>query len=209
MKLSYAHGATPIDDISNLIPRWVQTQSDLNQVEAENILNAAKKYLMRSIPKPQHWFNIPMLQKIHREMFSDVWTWAGKFRTTQTTPGVIPYLIPEALKNLCDDVHFWCTENCNFNQIEQAAIIHHRLVYIHPYSNGNGRFSRLVSDRYLKAMKCTFPDWPTDINQDGHHRNQYIQTLKKADYGDYEPLILFMLEHGAKDPLRIEGTNQY
>ncbi|MGA8163488.1 MAG: hypothetical protein WB791_00495 [Waddliaceae bacterium] len=130
MKFSYAEGATPIDDISGLIPSWVKTQSDLNQVEAENIFTATGKYLMRSVSQPQNWFNVPMLQKIHHEMFFDVWNWAGKFRTTRTIPGVDPCQIPEALKILCDDVGFWCTDRCDLTRVEQAAVIHHRLVFI-------------------------------------------------------------------------------
>lgn len=200
MKFSYAEGATPIDDISDLIPNWVRTQGDLNQVEAESIFSATGKYLMKPVRKPLLWFNISLLQRIHREMFFDVWSWAGKFRTTQTAPGIAPNLIHESLKNLCDDVRFWNTENCNLTRIEQAAIIHHRLVFIHPFQNGNGRFSRLVSDRYLKAVGGSFPNWPTDLNYDGKCRSKYIEALKKADKGNYEPLVLYILEHGAKEP---------
>jgi len=198
MKFSYAEGATPIDDISGLKPKWVKTQDDLNQVEAENIFSATNKYLMRPINPPQNWFNVPILQKIHNEMFSDVWDWAGKFRKTQTNPGIEPYRIPEALRNLCDDVHFWCTENNDLTRIEQAARVHHRLAFIHPYPNGNGRFSRLIADRYLKARHCLFPSWPSDLNRDWKYRKQYINALKKADIGDYQPLINYMKENGAK-----------
>ena len=199
VKFSYAEGATPINDISDLKPNWVKTQDDLNLVEAESIFNATGKYLMKSIEAPQKWFNIPMLQKIHHEMFFKVWDWAGKFRTTQTIPGIEPYRIPEALRNLCDDVIFWCTEKNNLTLIEQAARIHHRLVFIHPYPNGNGRFSRLISDRYLKAKKCPFPNWPADLNKDGQYRKRYIEALKMADKGDYYPLITYMKENGVSE----------
>ena len=140
-----------------------------------------------------------MLQKIHYDMFFDVWDWAGTFRTTQTIPGLELYQIAEALRNLCCDVQFWCTETCELTLVEQAARIHHRLVFIHPYSNGNGRFSRLVSDRYLKAWKCPFPNWSTDLGRDGQCRKRYIAALKEADEGDYVPLTLYITEYGARD----------
>ncbi len=133
------------------------------------------------------------LQKIHYDMFHDVWDWAGKLRTTQTCPGIKPYQIYGALVHLCDDVLYWCKGGCDLTTVEQAAKIHHQLVYIHPYPNGNGRFSRLVSDRYLKACKCPFPNWPIDLNKDGESRKQYIAPLKSADIGDYEPLIHYMM----------------
>lgn len=195
MKLSYPEGATPIDDLSDLKPAWVKIQEDLNNVEAENIAAASSKYLLKSVSHPPKWFNIPFLQKIHYDMFHDVWQWAGQFRKTQTCPGIKPHQIYLALVDLCDDVHYWCQERCDLTIIEQAARIHHRLVFIHPYPNSNGRFSRLVSDRYLKACKTPFPNWPVDLNKDGQSRTKYITALKKADVGDYEPLIFFMTEH--------------
>ena len=195
MKFLYPEGATPLDDISCLKPVWVKTQEDLNNVEAENISSAISKYLLKAIAPPERWFNISFLQKIHRDMFCDVWDWAGKFRTTQTHPGIEPYQIYEALAHLCDDVRYWCQNECDLTTMEQAARIHHQLVYIHPYPNGNGRFSRLISDRYLKACKYPFPNWPIDLNQDGEARKKYLAALKNADVGHYEPLVHYMASY--------------
>jgi len=133
MNFFYPEDATPIDDISALKLHWVKTQKDLNHVEAENISNALSKYLIKSVSSPKKWFNISMLKKIHYEMFCNVWSWAGKFRTTQTTPGIQPYQINEALENLCRDVHYWSNKNYCLNLVERAARIHHRLVFIHPF----------------------------------------------------------------------------
>ncbi len=200
MKFSYPEGATPVDDISGLKIPWVKTQEDLNQVEAENIASATSKHLLKSIRLPKQWFNVPTLQKIHYDMFFDVWDWAGKFRKTQTSPGIKPYQILGAMANLCHDVLFWCSEACELTILEQGAKIHHQLVFIHPFPNGNGRFSRIVSDRFLKAWKCPFPDWPIDLDKEGQGRKAYISALQEADRGNYEPLVLFMIEYGAKDP---------
>ncbi|HEY5234584.1 MAG TPA: mobile mystery protein B [Rhabdochlamydiaceae bacterium] len=194
MKFIYPEGATPLDDISGLKPSWVKTQEDLNNVEAENISNAASTHLLKSVSAPEHWFKGPFLQKLHYDMFRDVWEWAGKFRTTQTCPGIKPFQIHGALTNLCDDVRYWCGVECNLPIIEQAARIHHQLVFIHPFLNGNGRFSRLVSDRFLKGCKYPFPNWPIDLDKDGRSRAHYIAALKKADLGDYEPLVIYMME---------------
>lgn len=194
MRFSYPEGATPIDDLSGLKPAWVKTQEDLNNVEAENIASATTKYLLKSVSHPKTWFNIPFLQNIHYEMFNDVWEWAGQFRKTQTCPGIKPHQIYLALTHLCDDVQYWSQAECELTIMERAAKIHHQLVFIHPYPNGNGRFSRLVSDRYLKACKSTFSDWPVDLNRDGQSRKQYIAALRRADVGDYGPLVLFMTE---------------
>jgi Ankyrin repeats (3 copies)/Fic/DOC family len=80
-----------------------------------------------------------------------------------------------------------------------AARIHHQLVSIHPFENGNGRFSRLVGDRFLIAWKCSYPTWP-DLNSEGVTRRDYINTLKLADKGEYDPLVALMRQLGASDP---------
>lgn len=200
IKFEYPEGATPIDDISGLKISWVKTQKDLNRVEGENIAKATYKYLMKNVSIPQLWFKVTELKKIHKEMFFDVWDWAGNFRTNQTNLGVKPYMIYNFLNELCLDVLYWGEDRCELTFIEQAARVHYKLVSIHPFQNGNGRFSRLVSDRYLKAWKCQFPIWPIELQNDGNLREQYISSLKSADKGDYDALIHFMKTCGAKEP---------
>ncbi|MFA5250493.1 MAG: mobile mystery protein B [Parachlamydiales bacterium] len=196
----YPEGATPIDDISGLKISWVTTQAHLNMVEAENIALAIEKYLTKSINAPTSWFTVANLQRIHKDMFDDVWDWAGIFRTTQTIPGVRPYQIQSALKDLCDDVFYWNQNGCEMTFLEQAAQIHHRLVLIHPFPNGNGRFSRIVADRYLKGWKCSMPLWPNEIQKESQARKLYIKALRLADAGDYSLLMEFTKKYGGKDP---------
>lgn len=44
-QFEFPEGATPISDCSSLIPPWFHHLNDLNRVEAENIMNAQRKYL--------------------------------------------------------------------------------------------------------------------------------------------------------------------
>ena len=207
----YPEGATPIDDISGLKISWVKTQSHLNRVEAENIASAIENHLLKTIPSPLNWFNITYLKKVHKDMFDGVWDWAGSFRYFQTIPGIKPHQIQHALQDLCDDVFYWNNHECEMTFLEQSARIHHRLVFIHPFPNGNGRFSRILADRYLKAWKCSFPVWPSELENKSQTRKQYILSLKSADLGDYSLLIDFMRKYGGKDPSLSEllGYNFY
>ncbi len=195
---NYAEGATPLSDYSELKLNWVHNQNDLNKAEAENIALAQSKYLSGNIGNPSLWFNIGNLKTIHHAMFCNVWKWAGNFRQSITSIGIEPYLIPIRLGEICADINTWCTEPIELTFLEQAARIHHQLVFIHPFKNGNGRFSRLIADRYLMAYKCPHPHWPY-LQNDGQSRHNYIQSLKEADKGNYNPLIEFMHTHGARD----------
>lgn len=153
---------------------------------------------MRSIRPPQTWCIVQTLQKIHYDMFCDVWDWAGKFRQTQTSIGVKAYTIPTELSLLCKEVNFWYSDDCELALMEQAVRFHHRLVFIHPFPNGNGRFARLLSDRYLKAFNYRFPTWPRDLEETSPNRSAYIAALKDADLGSFDALQAFFKVHGAK-----------
>lgn len=199
-RFEFPEGATPIADCNGLIPLWVHHLHDLNRVEAENILNAQRKYLKGRIGDPQIWFQVKELKAIHQAMFGNVWEWAGKYRKSITSIGVNPSLIPAQLAELCLEVSSWLQYPVELTFVEMAARVHHRLVFIHPFENGNGRFSRLIADRFLLAFRCQYPIWPSHLNQEGVVRKDYIKTLKSADKGDYTPLVDFMKKLGANDP---------
>ena len=133
-------------------------------------------------------------------MFGEVWEWAGAFRKSVTSIGIEPNLIPFQLAELCLEVRSWMENPVELTFVEMAARIHHRLVFIHTFENGNGRFSRLIADRFLLALRCTYPLWPDHLNHEGIHRKDYIQTLKYADRGDYMSLIALIKKLGACDP---------
>lgn len=199
-RFEFPEGVTPIDDCSGLIPLWVHNLNDLNRVEAENIMNAQRKYLREPVADPQNWFHVKELKAIHQAMFGDVWKWAGVYRKSITSIGINPGLIPAQLAELCIEVLSWLEYPVELTFVEMAARVHHRLVFIHPFENGNGRFSRLIADRFLLAFRCPYPVWPSHLNQEGIVRKDYIKTLQSADGGDYAPLVDFMKKLGASDP---------
>lgn len=72
---------------------------------------------------------------------------------------------------------------------EIAARIHHRLVQIHPFLNGNGRWARLITNIYLKKQLHRTLQWPEEtLQEDSPFRKKYIAALKKADDGNYQAL---------------------
>jgi Fic-DOC domain mobile mystery protein B len=190
-KFEFPEGATPLEDYSGLKLSWVQFLSDLNRVEAENIFSAQKQYLYRSVKLPETWFNPGEFKRIHWAMFHEVWEWAGSFRVVNTNIGIKPHKIPIELALFCAEVRGWSEEPYDLTLLERAARIHHRLVLIHPFENGNGRFSRLIADRYLKAYRHPFPIWPS-LENNGNIRSDYIRSLRCADRGDYDPLLQLM-----------------
>jgi fido (protein-threonine AMPylation protein) len=86
-------------------------------------------------------------------MFGSVWGWAGDYRKSITSIGLSPVMIPSQLAEFCFEVLAWFHNPVELTFVEIAARIHHRLVFIHPFENGNGRFSRLIADRFLLALR--------------------------------------------------------
>lgn len=181
-------GATPIEDISDLIPTHILNRDELNEWEANNILKAARKFLAKST---EFNFSIELIKKIHREMFDMTWQWAGKLRTRNYNIGVDWHNIQDELKKLVDDLNYWQKEK-TFDFLQQSMRLHHKLVQIHAFVNGNGRHARLAADIFLYSHKQKLPTWPNKkLIEETDIRKEYINALKAADKGDYSFLEAF------------------
>lgn len=183
--------ATPIDDISDLKLSGITSYRALCNQEAESILRAKGKYFRRTT-KLLH-VSEGLIKRIHVDMFGPIWKWAGKYRKTITNIGVKPYLISVELMKLCEDLRYW--ESNSWNLIERGAQLHHRLVAIHPFENGNGRHARFISDLYLHSYGHPIPKWPVEISEDADLRTEYIQALREGDSGNINSLISYMIRY--------------
>ena len=183
-------GETPLDDISGLKIKDVTTRAELDVVEADNILDAFLNYTLSTEQLENITFDTLFLQQLHVDMFGKVWTWAGEFRTTQTSIGVEAVNIRQALYRLMDDLAFWEKE---WDYKDTAIRLHYTLVKIHPFLNGNGRCARLFTDLWLLSQGQEMLEWGSDnIDVENETRREYISALQAVDSGDYEKLKRFM-----------------
>lgn len=183
-------GETPLDDISGLKIKEITTRAELDVVEADNILDAFLKYTTSSEQIENIKFDTLFLQQLHKDMFAKVWSWAGDFRTTQTSIGIEAVNIRQALYQLMDNLAFW---ESSWNHKDTAARLHYSLVKIHPFLNGNGRCGRLFTDLWLLSIGKDMLEWGgDDINNENQSRTEYIAALREVDNGDYERLKNFM-----------------
>lgn len=190
--LEYVPGATPLDEeeLAGLIPDHVTSRVQLNELEQANILSAeawTNKVRIKRVTDRE------FLLRLHKQMFGSVWQWAGKFRLTEKNIGVAPNQIAVMLLNLCRDVDTW-VEHKTYLPDEIAVRFHHRLVAIHPFSNGNGRHARMAADLLLEhTLRAPRFTWgSTTLIESGETRTRYIDALRSADDNDYEPLSRFV-----------------
>jgi Fic-DOC domain mobile mystery protein B len=181
-------GETPIDDISGLRNKDISTRSQLNAAEAENILKATLKYLAGRPSRRAAPFSVAWMLKLHREMFGDVWKWAGEIRSCELNIGVPFYQVRQDLLVLAEDMATW--RQFDHGLVEQAVRLHYRAVCIHPFLNGNGRWARMLANILLKQNRSPIIEWPeTVIGSESTVRKEYIAAIKDADRGDEEPFI--------------------
>lgn len=168
----------------------ITIQSQLNEWEAANILKA--EMWLFSNANHGNFLSIGFTKLLHTKMFDSTWKWAGQFRLTERNIGVSPFTITTELSNLLEDVRYQVIHE-SFPMDEIAYRFHHRLVAIHPFSNGNGRHARLFTDLLLEqAGQPRFTWGRKRLETEGPIRKQYIHALQDADKHDYAALAEFV-----------------
>lgn len=191
LKPTYAPGATPLDpdELAELIPRHITTQGELNEWELQNIIEGAQWAAGR---RSADILSFDFMLDLHRRMLGKTWRWAGTLRNSEKNIGVAPEMVAGELRNLCDDIRYQI-EHQTYPVNEIGARFHHRLVRIHPYANGNGRFARLLTDLLLERHGAQPFAWgDADLVAASEVRDQYIAALRAADAQDYDPLFRFL-----------------
>ena len=180
-------GETPIDP-SHLKDKGIKTRSQLNRAEFDNIHKATFKYLSEQPSKKNAPFEFGWLLKLHGEMFGDVWSYAGTIRQKDLNIGVPWSLVGQRLSELVLTIPVWVK---SVPDLEQAVRIHHQAVQIHPFLGGNGRWSRMLANIWLKQQGLPVVEWPEGEigTTESAARGAYIAAIKQADAGDMTPLI--------------------
>ena len=128
-----------------------------------------------------------IIQQIHEIVTRGILEESGKYRTknvritgSKTTP-------PSYLKILkLMEKYTSNIKKLKLHPIKKATFIHHEFVRIHPFLDGNGRVSRLITNLYL--MNQGYP--PIILKKED--RRKYYQALQKADDSDVSPLANFI-----------------
>lgn len=187
--------ATPLEDeeLEGLRQSWVTTRGDLNEVEADNILTATNKWLARR-NNLGRLLDDKAVRDLHNDMFGRVWTWAGSYRQTEKTIGIDPTNISVAVRDLVEDAKYWFAPDSAMDLDAAAVKFHHKLVLIHPFANGNGRHSRLMTDLIIRSAGGTQLTWGgrANLGAASEVRAHYIRALRAADLGDYTELTAFV-----------------
>lgn len=117
--------------------------------------------------------------------------YAGRLRNGAVRISGANFVPPNSLRvsSLLDELIGFVVDNpLGLNIIEMATVFHHKLVYIHPFFDGNGRTVRLAMN--LLLMRHGFP--PAIILK--NDRKKYYDALNQANSGNYQKLMLLMCQ---------------
>lgn len=189
-------GDTPLteEDLKGLKLPFVRTKGQLNEVEGSNIVSGKQWALASTHSRVPYLISIDYIQELHRRMLGEVWAWAGEIRTIQLENAFassVPDIRPDLNGLYQDAVEYWLKDS-KMSPDELAVRIHHRVVKIHPFQNGNGRHSRLLADVMLERHFGLGPfTWGGNahLGNTDPNRGAYLSGLQAADEGDYGPLL--------------------
>ncbi|PAA82739.1 hypothetical protein BOX15_Mlig033133g1 [Macrostomum lignano] len=152
-------------------------------------LDAALMFLNSSLLRKPGPLLLSDLLEIHRRVLGYVdLQEAGRLRNTQVfiadfeppPANLVPSLMADFLNWLNSE------DTAELHPVEVAALAHWKLVYIHPFYDGNGRTARLLMNLIL--MRSGYPPAIVRVEE----RAIYYQLIKEANEGDVRPFIRFI-----------------
>lgn len=187
-------GSTPLEpgEVAGLVPAWVATRADLNEAEQQSILDGLTRRRWRLITIEELLDDLTA-RALHKDMFGDVWAWAGSYRSTERSIGVDPRTISVCVRDLMEDAKLWVAGTRPMSADEAGYRFHHRLVSIHPFPNGSGRHGRAMTDILLRCIGAPPFSWGiANLDTSSATRGAYIAALRAADAGDFARLADFV-----------------
>lgn len=129
----------------------------------------------------------------HRQWLGEVYPWAGEYRQVNIGKGGFMFAMSAQVPRLMKE--FERKELARFTPcifdnlegvLEALAITHCELVLIHPFREGNGRLSRLLSQ--LMALQAGLPLLNFSVIK-GKQRETYSAAVREGMGRDYAPMI--------------------
>jgi cell filamentation protein len=172
------------------------TKQEINEAEAAGVVRAETWLTELDYPLD---FTTSFILEAHRTAFAHLYEWAGHWRTS--TPNVGSFLpppptkIPQLMYEFEDELRFRISQIQDNNPDAVAdllAFAHHRLVFIHPFTNGNGRTSRLLTNAL--AYSYGYQEVVLYQREAGDSRKKYLQAIQLGDNYDLRELKQLILE---------------
>ena len=168
------------------------------QKDIQEVKNAYKAYEMLKDINP---YSINDLKKVHGVMTFLVEEVSGEFRTTSEgvfdDNGNCIFVCPpgDRVNSLMHDLFEWLNENKDtIHPLILSSIFHYEFVFIHPFTNSNGRTVRLWQNSILYKWKDIFEYLPIESKIHKYQDEYYDSIAKCHKNANSNVFIEFMLK---------------
>ncbi|MND63256.1 putative adenosine monophosphate-protein transferase fic [compost metagenome] len=153
--------------------------------EAELSLSAIAASEIEFSPPP---YDLPALQRIHRQLFGDLYDWAGELRSVDIAKGGTQFCHVTRVEAEANKI-FLSLANANWLEgldrsdlVAVAAEHFGDLNMIHPFRDGNGRAQRILFEHLIINAGYEISWWPVE-------EGEWLQANIDAVLCDYGALV--------------------
>src|SRR5262249_32841742 len=164
MTLTPGYGETAISDeeAESLLPNGRELLGepiskaaiyDLEQAVQEEVAERLLTKVLNDTVTLDELLSDRFLRELHRQLYGEIWTWAGLYRRRELNIGVGPEQIAVELRGSLGNVIYRWRHTNDWTARELGVVAHAETVRIHPFTDGNGRTTRLLADLVFIAAQ--------------------------------------------------------
>ncbi len=169
----------------------IRSKRKMDALEATKLV-AVTDWAIRHVTADQR-FTAAEICKWHTQWLGEVYEWAGEYRQVNISKGGFVFAMAAQVPRLMQEFERKGLAQftpCAFDNLEDVlealAITHCELVLTHPFREGNGRLSRLLSQ--LMALQAGLPLLNFSPIK-GKQREAYFAAVRAGMGRDYAPMI--------------------
>lgn len=169
----------------------IRSKREMDAFEATKLADATD-WAIRHVTADQR-FTAADICQLHKQWLGEVYPWVGEYRQVNISKGGFVFAMAAQVPRLMQEFERKELKRftpCTFDNLEGVlealAITHCELVLIHPFREGNGRLSRLLSQ--LIALQAGLPLLNFSSIK-GKQREAYFAAVRAGMGRDYAPMI--------------------
>jgi fido (protein-threonine AMPylation protein) len=200
MPLTPGYGETPLshDELTALLPNVVEVlETPVSRAEVYDLEQAVQEQVSEDLLTAAFNGSLSLdellsdyfVRDLHERLYGDIWSWAGRWRQRDVNIGVDPRQIAVELRSALDNVRYRWEHTDDWTARELGLTTHAETVRVHPFTDGNGRTTRLLADLvFITAQDPAEFQYNWDLD-----KRRYIELLRSFDtHRDARELAAFV-----------------
>lgn len=165
---------------------------DTTLSQAERALSEVAADTIEFLPPP---YDLPYLQSIHRQLFADLYEWAGDLRTVDISKDTTHFCTTSRIEPEARKLFARLAQANWFEDLERPALVAASaelfgdLNVVHPFREGNGRAQRILFEHIVVNAGYEISWWSVDVQEWLHANIDAVVCDYQALTGVFERCI--------------------